>query len=191
MPRGRPPAASIGDLRARAIKILERRGYTDTTMAALAQHLGVSVRTLHRYFPTKADIVWGGLEGGVDALREGLVEAANLPLIEAISSAMASAFAREADNGSIARSRLRIIALTPELQSTRPETYAGWRTETIRFIARRMGVPVDDVVPRVVGTALQAAIAEALVWWALRNDDTEPAEAIARALSGFNAVVRA
>src|SRR5699024_4927957 len=55
--QGRPPVADVESLRAAALPLIERHGYEQVSMSALAGELGVSVRTLHRYFPAKADIV--------------------------------------------------------------------------------------------------------------------------------------
>src|SRR5690606_18312451 len=86
--RGRPPLADIEELRALALTEIERLGYGDVSMAALAEAVGVSVRTLHRYFPAKADIVWGGIESSIEALKEALDEVdEHFSTIDALCSA--------------------------------------------------------------------------------------------------------
>ena len=188
--RGRPLAANPETLREQAISILIRDGYATATMARSAEEVGVSLRTLHRYFPTKADIVWGGIEGALDALRRGFGRAdERVPIVEAISEVIVNVFAEDADEGrAVGRARLRLIATTPELEATRPETYRRWREETIAYIARRMAAPADDVMPRAAGAAVQTVIMEALAWWATRADAGDPAATVAAALRGLNAL---
>ncbi|MER8003855.1 TetR family transcriptional regulator [Streptomyces sp. NPDC095613] len=187
--RGRPPLADVGVLRERAIGILLRDGYPNVSMARLAGEVGLSVRTLHRYFPTKADIVWGGTEGSLDTLRRHLDETdADLPILDAITVAVVGVFSQDADGPSLSRARLRIIATTPELQSTRPETYRGWRDETIAFIARRTGTSVHDVSARAAGAAVQTAIAESLACWAADDSGESLADSVTRALLGLGAL---
>lgn len=161
-------------------------------MSQIAAETGVSVRTLHRYFPTKADIVWGGIEGSLDALRQGLARAdQTLPPMDAIAAVVASVFDQDADEVAVGRARMRLIATEPDLESTRPETYRQWREESIGYIARRLALPPDDVVPQAVGAALQTAIMSGLSWWALQDDpELSPVEAVARALRGLGDATR-
>lgn len=186
---GRPPVSEPDELRSRALEVLYRRGYQGTTMGALADEVGVSVRTLHRYFPTKADIVWGGIEGAIDALAHGFATAdESLPITDAITAVVLDVFDQDADALAVGRARMRLIATTPELRETRPETYRRWREQTIEFVARRLEASPSDIVPRAVGAAVQAAIDEALAWWAAGDRDASPAQAVAEALRGFDVI---
>lgn len=161
-------------------------------MSQIAAETGVSVRTLHRYFPTKADIVWGGIEGSLDALRQGLARAdETLPPMDAIAAVVASVFDQDADEVAVGRARIRLIATEPDLESTRPETYRQWREESIGYIARRLALPPDDVVPQAAGAAVQTAIMAGLSWWAVQDDpELSPVEAVARALRGLGDATR-
>lgn len=190
---GRPPIADEDDLRTRAITVLQRHGYAATTMSRIAAETGVSVRTLHRYFPAKADIVWGGIEGSLDALRRGLAHADDgLPPMAAITAVVASVFGQDADDAEVGRARMRLIATEPDLEQTRPETYRLWREELVAYFARRLGVPAEDVVPRSAAAAVQSAIMAGLSWWAVQeHPDVSPAEAVARALGALGDATRA
>lgn len=183
--------ADVEDLRIRAIELLLRHGYAGIAMSQIATDLGMSVRTLHRYFPTKADIVWGGIERSLDELRRGFQTVdERLPTIEAITEVVRSVFDDDTDTIAVTRQRLRAIATLPEVQSSHPETYQGWRDATVEYIARRLDVPVDDVVPRALGAVIQTTIMEALVWWAGRSDAESPTEVVTRALRGIATVSR-
>lgn len=189
---GRPPIAEEDDLRTRAIAVLQRDGYGRVTMSQIAAETGVSVRTLHRYFPAKADIVWGGIENSLDALRHGLAHADDtLPPLEAIAAVVAAVFDQDADEVAVGRARMRLIATEPDLESTRPETYRQWREETIAYFARRFGVAPDDVEPQAAGASVQTAIMSGLSWWAVQDDpELSPVEAVTRALHGLSSATR-
>ncbi|MGO4298773.1 acyl-CoA-like ligand-binding transcription factor [Leifsonia sp. RAF41] len=189
---GRPPIADEDDLRTRAIAVLQRDGYRNVTMSQIAAETGVSVRTLHRYFPGKADIVWGGIEGSLDALRDGLAHADDtLPPLDAITAVVAAVFDQDADEVAVGRARMRLIATEPDLESTRPDTYRQWRAQTVAFFARRLGLPADDVVPQAAGAAVLSTIMSALSWWAVQDDsDISPAAAVTRALRGLSSATR-
>lgn len=184
--RGRPPLADIGTLREQAIGILLRDGYAGTTMISLADEVGLSVRTLHRYFPSKADIIWGGTEHALDSLRRNLdATPADLPLLEAIIHAVVGVFAEDTDEPSLSRTRLRAIATTAHLHSTRPEAYRGWLEETATFIARRTGREPRDLAVRTASAAVQIAVMEALAHWATAGARDDPSNAVTEALSSL------
>lgn len=187
--RGRPPLADTADLRAKAFGVILRLGYQQSSMSRIANELGVSVRTLHRYFPAKADIVWGGIETSLEALGRGLRHAdRQLPLIEAITAVVVAVFDQNEEEIPVDRARLRLIATTPELRAARTETYELWREEISEFIGARLGSPAGSLTPRVMGAAVQTTVSEALAWWALHDAADSPRDVVARALRGFDAV---
>lgn len=182
--RGRPHMAKPTALRTDALDLFLRRGYDVVTMADIAREVGVSVRTLHRYFPSKADIVWGGLDGAANALSRALELAhPSQPLIAVFISAVTKVFDEEAERETFARARLRIIATTPSLAAAHPAAYRRWREETTFFVARRLNLSPMDLVPRAIAAALQATIAEALLCWAVRDDESEPTRDVEHALA--------
>lgn len=184
--RGRPPLADIEELRALALTEIERRGYADVSMAALAEAVGVSVRTLHRYFPAKADIVWGGVDGSIEALKQGLDEVdERLGTIEALRAAVLSVFARDAREVDLQRARLRLIVLSPDLRASQSATFEGWREALVGFIARRRGEATPSLAATALGAAAQTAIMEALSWWAVAGDNRDVSECVAEALGGL------
>lgn len=184
--RGRPPVGDQDDIRTRAIEVILRLGYEQTTMSQIAGELGLSVRTLHRYFPSKSDIVWGGIEGAIDALRRGFAGVdPGLPVLAAVKTATLAAFAEDREGVALSRARFQVIASTPGLESTRPETYRLWREETVAFIARRIGVPHDNLQARATGAAVHSAVMTSLSWWAEQEDHGTPADAVAKALDGL------
>ncbi len=59
---GRPAAIDAQDLARVAIGLFAERGYDAVSMADIAEAAGVGRRSLFRYFPSKADLVWGGAD---------------------------------------------------------------------------------------------------------------------------------
>src|ERR1700759_1855624 len=55
-----------------ALELFAEQGYPDVTMDDIAEELGVSARTLFRYFPSKEDIVLGVPRRSVQALLDEL-----------------------------------------------------------------------------------------------------------------------
>lgn len=184
---GRPPKAEPEALRAQLLELIALGGYENATMGSLAGSVGMSVRTLHRYFPAKADIVWGGIEISVDALTAELNAAADTsPILDAVALAVTNVFARNAEDLQIMRVRLRLIALSPELRTMRSSTFEGWRHALIHFVATRRGEPAQALIPVTTGAAIHTTIMEALNWWGLQEDSLDPTDCIGQALQGLS-----
>lgn len=185
--KGRPPKAEPEALRAQLLDLIALVGYENASMGSLAESVGMSVRTLHRYFPTKADIVWGGIDVSIDALTAELNAAAgSSPIIDAVAHAITNVFARNAEDLKTMRARLRLIALSPELRTNRSSTFEGWRHAVVHFVATRRGEPARALIPFTAGAAIHMAIMEALTWWGLQEEPLDPADCITRALHGLS-----
>lgn len=190
--RGRPPLADPEVLRERALRVILDHGYDAVPMSRIAAEVGVSVRTLHRYFPAKADIVWGSVDDSFETIRRALATTGpDVPVADAVADAMGAAFTAGDAGLVLARERVRLIASTPELQAIRSETFDRWRAELTAFVARRLGEPVDGLVPVTTATALQSAMMAALAWWAQGHDDAEPREVVMSSVRGLGRLASA
>ncbi len=181
--RGRPPATTIEALQETALAVINRVGYERATLETIAAEAGVSTRTLHRYFATKADIVWSGTEQSAVILRDGFARISNeIPTTEALVCVTRDALAARPAITMMIRDHLRLIAVTPELRAMRPELFHEWHAEFSRFVADRRGESPDDLVPRVIATATQEALMSALAWWATSDTNLPPSEVVVEAL---------
>jgi len=179
---GRPPVTDAESLRAAALPLIDSRGYEHTSMAWLAEALGVSVRTLHRYFPAKADIVWGGIDHSIIALTRSLCEAEDGdPLLDAVALAVDRVLQHNIEDLATMRARIRLIARTPALRTARSATFERWREEMIRFTARRLGLAPTALASLTLGSALHETISQALGWWAVTDTGTPPATCVRQA----------
>lgn len=184
--RGRPPILSTSELRSRAIAVVRRYGFEAVTMKTVAAELGVSLRTLHRHFPSKVDLVWGALDESFVRLRGQLaLTDPDIPVIAAIQSAIIATFTVE-DVG-WQRERLRLIATTPELQSAQSVALRQWRDDIAAFAASRLGLAADDLVPVALGAAVQSATLAGLTWWATHEDVGSASDVVGRALRALEA----
>ena len=67
---GRPEVTSHAEIEAAAFRLFAARGFEQTTLAAIADEVSVSRRTLFRYYASKNDIPWGQFDRTLDAFRE-------------------------------------------------------------------------------------------------------------------------
>lgn len=184
--RGRPPLADPAQLRAQVVQVLNREGWKNVSMREIADQVGVSVRTLHRYFPTKADIVWGDVDDSFDTLRAALAAASDdLSIIETVIEVVVEALGPLDERPGWERDRIRMIATNPDLQVIHSHSFLRWRRELAAFIARRMGEPEGSLVAATSGAAMQAVMMHSLAWWATHPDSCTPAGAMTEALRGL------
>ena len=74
-----------------ALDLIHKRGFEDTTVADIAAAVGVSPRTLLRYFPTKEDVIVSWVQDGMTIIREELRERlkSEPPVVALLASARA------------------------------------------------------------------------------------------------------
>jgi mycofactocin system transcriptional regulator len=169
-----------------ALELFAARGYEATTLDDVAAAVGVSRRTLFRYYDAKPDMVWADFTIVLDALRAQLAAGVpGEPWPDALRRAIvASNRYEEAELGTL-RIRMRLISTIPALQAYSMVRYREWRAIVADFVAARRGEEPGDLVPRVVAMAALATTMSAFEWWVDHEEVRDPADVIERALAGL------
>ncbi len=163
---GRPPATTHAEIEAVAFGLFARNGFEETTLEEIASALGVGRRTLFRYFPSKTDIPWGRFDESLVGFRQTLEDMPrDIPLFEAVHRAVID-FNRF-DEAAIAqhRQRMTLILRTPALQAHSVLRYGQWRAVVADYVADRLGVPSDSLLPRTIGQVSLALALSAYEQW--------------------------
>ena len=163
---GRPPGTSRREVTRTALELFAERGFEETTVDDVADALGVSRRTLFRYFASKNDMVWGDFDWVLARLRRCLdATGPEEPLHEALGRAVVESNRYEDDQLPELRIRMRLITGVPALQAHSTLRYAEWRAVIAEFVAARVGGEPDDLIPQTVAhAALGTSMAAFLVW---------------------------
>ena len=178
---GRPEATSHGAIEAAAFELFAEKGFDATTIDDIARAVGVSRRTLFRYYPSKNDIPWGQFDGTLDHFRNLLAEMpTELPLREAVLQGVLEFNDFPHDAQPPHRDRMRLILETPTLQAHSVLRYGQWRAVIAEYVAQRLNLEPDAVLPVAVGhSALACALAAYECW--LRDPESSIIEHIASA----------
>ena len=167
---------SRAELELVALELFARDGFERTTVADIAAAAGISRRTFFRYFASKNDVVWGDFDGLLRRMEAWLTEApADRPLLETLADAVVRFNRLPPAAVPAHRRRMSLILHVPALQAHSTLRYADWRGVVARYAARRLGVGVEELGPRLVGhVALGAAVAAYDQWLADDAGELEP-----------------
>lgn len=184
--RGRPVATTPEEIERAAFELFADRGFGATTMDDIARTVGVSRRTLFRYFDSKNDIPWGQFDATLDEFRRVLrAMPGDLALHEAVARGV-MAF-NDVPPHAIAshRTRMRLILTTPELQAHSALRYADWRRVIAEFVAERLGTEPEALLPQMVGHVFLGLALSAYETW-LDSTDRAIADVMVEALAAFH-----
>lgn len=182
-PRGRPRASSREVLAEAACELFLEQGYGATSVSDITRRAGVSRSSFFNYFPSKADVLWGGFDERIAELsvRLGGQGSAEDVDTEVRSALMMLAEGFAPDSLALALVNASQMELDDEL-----EREASVRQSRIaRLLADRMRrAGVDELRAAVVGSAYGGAVLAAVEEWARQGAGRTPlGEVLARALA--------
>ena len=149
-----------------ALELFTRRGFDEVTSDEVADAAGISRRTFFRYFPTKADAVWGDFAAHVTRLARLLEDSpADRPVLASICAAYAEVNEYPPAEQDLLRKRLRLIFTEPALQAHSQLRYAEIDRVVAEHVARRTGGSAADLLPRLVAVSTRAAATTAFEVW--------------------------
>lgn len=181
--RGRPAATTHAEIEQAAFRLFAEYGFEATTLDMIAVELGISRRTVARYYPSKNDIAWGRFDETLVSFKEMLdAMPEDLPLWQAVQRGVLAFNAVPAAEEPFLRRRMRLILGTPALQAHSTLRYVEWRTVVAEFVARRRGVPVGDLgVQTIANASLSIAMSAYEAW--LDDPGTPLAELLDEAMA--------
>ncbi|HEY0247997.1 MAG TPA: TetR family transcriptional regulator [Gryllotalpicola sp.] len=178
-PRGRPVEIDRDGLARTAIALFDERGFDTVTMDDVARAAGVSRRSLFRYFPSKAELIWDGFAPVEEARREALEHAASATPFDALVAA-SLAGADALPDLAATRGRLRIIAARPELVA-----FGSGRLHSgsLALVEHLLARGLDPLRARVLADGVTVAVFDAYLHWATASRDASPRPTLERALA--------
>ncbi|MFE3460645.1 TetR/AcrR family transcriptional regulator [Nocardiopsis aegyptia] len=141
-----------------AVRLFTERGVSGTTGDDIARELGISTRTLWRYFPTKESCVRPLLTTGLDFMAARLRACPpDTPLLEYLEREQA--FEEGApDLGEPVADLIRMTHTEPALMAVWLEVHHAAESVFAEIIAARTGGSADDLSVRVQAAVLNTAL---------------------------------
>jgi mycofactocin system transcriptional regulator len=153
-PPGRPRTTSRDQVQRIALRMFAEQGFEETTLDDIAASVGVSRRTLFRYYASKNDIVWGEFSEHLAGLRTRLAAAPpGEPLMEVLRDAVVAFNDYGERELPELRIRMTLITTVPALQGHSMLRYRDWCDVVAGFVAARLGCETHDHLPQVVANA--------------------------------------
>ncbi|WP_347058508.1 mycofactocin system transcriptional regulator [Blastococcus sp. HT6-30] len=167
-----PPAGRARVERA-ALDLFTVRGFEDVTSDEVADSAGISRRTFFRYFPTKADAVWGDFTGHVARLAEMLAAAdPDQPVLTSVCAAYVEVNDYPDAELPLLRERMRLILTEPALLAHSQLRFAEIDRVVAGHVAARTGTSPTGLLPRLVAASTRAAATTAFEAWLADEDSS-------------------
>jgi mycofactocin system transcriptional regulator len=164
-----------------AIDLFAARGFDEVSVDDVAEAVGIARRTLFRYYPSKNALPWGDFDAHLDHMRDLLNELEpDVPVKEALRTALLAFNSFDDKETARHRQRMRVILETAALQAYSMTMYAGWRAVVAAFVAQRLGVKVEDIVPQTVAWTMLGVALSAYENW-LADESVSLAQALGAA----------
>lgn len=151
-----------------AMRLFEKKGYEQTTVAEIAAAAGVSTKTFFNYFASKDEVLFPHLSRRIDAAVALIEQRAPDDqmadvLLGAMKHMLADALIEEVDGG-LAAVRLPMIMSVPAVQAATLHRYFLAEARLARALQQAYADAVDlEAAAAIIGSVMGAAIAAALV----------------------------
>ncbi|PQZ92337.1 TetR family transcriptional regulator [Arthrobacter sp. MYb227] len=176
---GRPATIDPEAVAAIALRLFEARGYESVSMEDIATAAGIGRKSLYRYFPTKAALVWGGLDEAVSTSRSLMMQGdvAGDPFGVLLAAGLAPV--DHLPDLAVTRGRLLLIGAYEEL-ATLVHAKLKQQRVTVRDYLADTGA--DEDIADYLAAAYSACLFAGWLRWA-RSDQEDPRPILTRALS--------
>ncbi|MGW2825944.1 TetR/AcrR family transcriptional regulator [Streptomyces sp. NPDC001443] len=198
---GRPPLTEERKAEIRlqiaraAVALFATQGVAATTGEQIGQAVGISARTLWRYFPSKESCVSPLFSAGINAIAAALRQwRPGQPLQEVFERAVST------DDHFVAGPAHDLVGALVRLTRTEPGLRAVWlqsydeaEPAFARALAEREGLPADDLRPAIHAAMFNAALRAAVEYyaWHTAREITDPQSAEAALAATIRAALTA
>jgi AcrR family transcriptional regulator len=176
--RGRPRAGDPEEISEIALRLINERGYSATTMTDIAEAAGISAPTLFRYFPSKSSVLWHGMEDSTRLFREACrAQDPGMPLVDAVIAGYFDMLRASPVRIGVIKNRVAIVSRQGEAPDAAWLRHEEWTNMVVELVAERRKIPVDGLEATTIGAMIWSALWAAITAWAA-SDESEPSRFI-------------
>ncbi|MFJ2620397.1 TetR family transcriptional regulator [Glutamicibacter sp. NPDC087344] len=177
---GRPQSIDPDTVAGIALTLFAEHGYDAVSMAQIADAAGIGRKSLYRYFASKADLVWGGLNEAATVSRTEMADAENPSQdpLDALLTATTAAL-RSLPDLEVTRGRLRLIAEQPELLAQAPVRTVVQNQQTMQYLMHR---GLSELDSHYLSVAYGSVTMTAWIRWA-QSDEPSPLPFLTQSLT--------
>lgn len=136
--RARKLAANRAHVAATAMRLFAERGYEDVTVDEIAEVADVGLRTVHRYFPRKSDLVFAQADHYAELIGRAVAGMpASGPLAAAVFGMVRAVVEAWPQSREDTLDFVRVVAGSPELRAREHAKRADVRRELFDSLAQR------------------------------------------------------
>lgn len=178
--RERKKSATRKAIEDAAWDLFSERGYSATSVDDIAERAGIAPRTFFRYFPTKADVLYGEVDEAIavfsNAFRSRPTDEPILSTLVAANDAVTAAFEKDRNDRTrmMQRFALQRDAGLEDLGESVRQRFAKVTADLVR--EREAGHPDADLRARLVASVLMTTKGVANEHWLERGAKGDPAE---------------
>jgi AcrR family transcriptional regulator len=168
-----------------AIDLFAEHGFECVTVEQIAAAAGISVRSVHRYFPAKEDMVVGTFAANGTFVRDALEgRPVGEPVMESLHAAYATMLRRrpQTQRDKVA---IRLLSCTPSLHARNAEKHLAWAELLEPIIAERVHGEDAPLRSRVLVQASLSVFSAALSAWADSRETRDLHELLDVAFQAF------
>jgi AcrR family transcriptional regulator len=149
-----------------ALVLFAEQGVEGTSVEQITDRVDVSVRTFHRYFPGKDDVLFADSQERREAFASALAARPDdEPLLASLREAAAELAGTLTAHPEHEALRLAIIESSDSLKAMSLKATEDWANVVADECARRLGLDAEDVVPRLLGGGTVIALRTARRRW--------------------------
>ncbi|NLD78001.1 MAG: TetR family transcriptional regulator [Acidimicrobiales bacterium] len=164
--RERKKAATRAALVDAALVLFAEQGVDETSIEQITDRVDVSVRTFHRYFASKDDVLFADREARLAELDEALrARPTDEPLLKSLREAAAQVSASFTTSPEHEGLRLAIIDSSETLRAVSLRATEEWARVVTEYASERLHLPVTDPLPRMIGSIVVIAVRHARRDW--------------------------
>ncbi|MFJ8806354.1 TetR family transcriptional regulator [Streptomyces sp. NPDC102490] len=152
-----------------AIGLFVRQGFDDTTVEDIARAAGMTKRSFFRYFPTKEDVVFDGIDlTGEKVVADIAARPAEEDPWDSLRQVL-RAWQEEIHAGEQVLATLRLIEATPALVGRLHQRRAEWRRRVSDALRNRPGAGIDAYTADLLTNAATAVLDAVSSQWVRSN----------------------